>query len=230
MTPTLHRLPRPHGRLNFVQMKLLAELSARSDGDGLVETAKARDLIDYTESLLRSGHILLSGSHVAVTSRLSAALKREKDRNRRRQSFKAPADWSLTRKVGEVFPALAITSPAALKISRARYTILLARALQIERMSPQAHSLLTYLATAQAEGKPATITQAMEDLGCTYNAIVHHVGRSKGEPGSNVHLFHVNREKVPMVIEISEEGIAVLRKVDALVQRHAASACASSNS
>lgn len=222
MKPLLRKLPGPTGRLNFIQRSILDDLRRLVDENGIIKRSDLSPLLaGYLDPLISGGMIMLTDKHLAVVAVLSKALLHEKKRNWHRARDGKPQDWPVAAHAAELFPELAqpvLSPPIPPRLTRAQYLLLLARALQAEKVYPQTHSLLTYLATVRAEGKRATITSAMNALGCGYNAIIHHVSRAGGK---HVHLFHVNRDVSPMGVEISADGCALLQRIDVLVQRYA---------
>ena len=122
MTPL--KLPRPRkGKLPFreaIALDYLATLDRSSDAiadlsrEALAAAMRVApaELDETLFSLQSRGRILLGVRHFAISSRLSAKLKQERDRNRQRQLYgnsrqgSLSADWSLHRRAALIFPAL----------------------------------------------------------------------------------------------------------------------------
>ena len=124
-------LPRPYAparRITFHEILVLDTLRAFAGPDGIGDrsplapadlvAANLRIPADHATALLSSLHarriILLTESDFAISSPLSKALKKERDRNRLRalnpatlnSQVSTPPDWTLHHRVRQLFPCL----------------------------------------------------------------------------------------------------------------------------
>lgn len=121
---TALKLPRPRlGKLPLREALALEALGILDRSpDGIAELSRetlatslrldAADLQEVLSSLVSRGRILLTTKHFAISSRLSAKLKQERDRNRQRliygrqRSGSLAVEWPVRSRAAKVFPAL----------------------------------------------------------------------------------------------------------------------------
>lgn len=213
----LRKLRRPSGRPNVIDASILHRLLSCADdaGIGLLSDLPPAAL-DYLQSLASRSYILLSNKEFAVKSRLSAALKRERDRNRKNVEGGRLEVWTIAARAQNSFPELVFERRQ--NMSRATYTVLLSRALQALKCPATLHALLVHIAAETARGGSVTVSSAADALGLSYHAIVHHVGRAS-EAGSNAHLFTA-RAGHPATLGLSGEGEQLLRDVEERLRRY----------